>query len=405
MIAVIAHTHPSITSGGAEISAYTLFKGLQAIGVPTLFVALCPEDQMHKAEALDPHEHLIGYDPATYDPLYHLAEPQVIQQLLRLLGSSGCKQVVLHHFLYLGINGVRTLAEDPRWRVSLVLHEFLAICAHHGQMITRPALRLCQSASPVSCAKCLPEHAPEQLAARTELLQATLSQVDQVISPSAFLKGRFVAWGLPAERIHVIENGVPQLPPPETSACASDKGTARSPVVLGFFGQINPFKGVDLILDALEQLALNEDAVAGLRVRIHGPLVGLPPEFAQRLQQLASELPCLEVRGAYRNDDVFELMRECDFVLMASKWWENSPVVIQEAYACGRPMIVPGIGGMAEKVRDGVTGLHFRAGDARALADTMRRACEPGVAQRLRQELPAVSTGQDMARAYLEVLG
>lgn len=41
---------------------------------------------------------------------------------------------------------------------------------------------------------------------------------------------------------------------------------------------------------------------------------------------------------------------------------------------CGRPVICSDIGGMAEKVRDGVDGLHFRVGDPRSLADTIARA-------------------------------
>ena len=43
-------------------------------------------------------------------------------------------------------------------------------------------------------------------------------------------------------------------------------------------------------------------------------------------------------------------------------------MVIQEAFAAGCPAIVSDVGGMAEVVRDGVDGLHFRAGDAGDLA-------------------------------------
>ncbi len=69
-----------------------------------------------------------------------------------------------------------------------------------------------------------------------------------------------------------------------------------------------------------------------------------------------------------------ELMAEVDWVIVPSIWWENSPLVIQEAFTYGRPVICSGIGGMAEKVTDGVNGLHFRVGDPRSLAETMRRA-------------------------------
>ena len=56
-------------------------------------------------------------------------------------------------------------------------------------------------------------------------------------------------------------------------------------------------------------------------------------------------------------------MAEIDWVVVPSIWWENSPLVIQEAFLHGRPVICSDIGGMAEKVRHGVDGLHFRVGD------------------------------------------
>jgi glycosyltransferase involved in cell wall biosynthesis len=82
-------------------------------------------------------------------------------------------------------------------------------------------------------------------------------------------------------------------------------------------------------------------------------------------------------------------MRQVDWVVVPSVWWENSPLVIQEAFAAGRPVVCSGIGGMAEKVPAGTAGLHFRAGDPGDLADVMRRAAtEPGLWDRLRAGLP-----------------
>ncbi|MDQ4064929.1 MAG: glycosyltransferase, partial [Actinomycetota bacterium] len=50
------------------------------------------------------------------------------------------------------------------------------------------------------------------------------------------------------------------------------------------------------------------------------------------------------------------------------------------------PVICSDIGGMAEKVDNGVNGLHFRAGDAVSLAETLNRAAEsPELWDRLRR--------------------
>jgi glycosyltransferase involved in cell wall biosynthesis len=48
--------------------------------------------------------------------------------------------------------------------------------------------------------------------------------------------------------------------------------------------------------------------------------------------------------------------------------------VIQEAFFHGRPVICSDVGGMAEKVRDGIDGLHFRVGDPHSLAKTFEAA-------------------------------
>src|ERR1044071_6965300 len=84
-------------------------------------------------------------------------------------------------------------------------------------------------------------------------------------------------------------------------------------------------------------------------------------------------------------------MANFDWVVVPSIWWENSPLVIQEAFQHGRPVICSDIGGMAEKVTHGVNGLHFRRGDAHSLAAAMRRAVDtPGVCEKLRSGTPHV---------------
>jgi glycosyltransferase involved in cell wall biosynthesis len=70
-------------------------------------------------------------------------------------------------------------------------------------------------------------------------------------------------------------------------------------------------------------------------------------------------------------------------------WWETGPLVVWEAFQYRRPVICSDIGGMSEKVADGVNGLHFRRGDAVDLAAAMQRAMEtPGLWDTLREGIP-----------------
>ncbi|HEU0157547.1 MAG TPA: glycosyltransferase, partial [Stellaceae bacterium] len=77
--------------------------------------------------------------------------------------------------------------------------------------------------------------------------------------------------------------------------------------------------------------------------------------------------------GPYARRDLRRLMAAVDWVVVPSIWWENAPLVIEEALAHRRPVICSNIGGMAEKVRPGKDGFHFPVGDAAALAALIAR--------------------------------
>ncbi len=94
-------------------------------------------------------------------------------------------------------------------------------------------------------------------------------------------------------------------------------------------------------------------------------------------------------------------MAGVDWVVVPSIWWENSPLVIQEAFMHRRPVICSDIGGMAEKVRDGVNGLHFVVGDPYSLAEMIEYAVSaPELWDRLRGQIE----GPYSMEAHLEVL-
>jgi glycosyltransferase involved in cell wall biosynthesis len=173
--------------------------------------------------------------------------------------------------------------------------------------------------------------------------------------------------------------------------------------VFGFFGQINPFKGVDVVLRAAEAIAKVPQLAGRLRLRVHGNLIGQPQAFVDRLLKLVETIPFLSYLGPYSNADVIKLMSTCDYVLVPSLWWENSPVVIQEAFAAKRPVICTGIGGMAEKVTNDVSGLHFRLNDHLDLVSAMEKASDVGTFVRLQEGLPDVIDYKVMAENYCKV--
>ncbi len=398
-IAVVSHVHPSISKGGAEISAYSVFQGLLALGHDAIFIAAVPEDSRARVALASSREFAVYCDPSSYDYFYHLAASGPRDQLLDIIAKNGVTTINFHHFMNFGTNALRAVAELPGVRTILTIHEFIAVCHHHGQMITRPAQILCEKSSTTACGTCFPENSGQQFALRRKHFLNTFAALDGMISPSKFLAKRYIEWGAPADRMHVIENGLMHVPP---TAPPRRKRPGDESWVFGYFGQINPFKGVSTILDAADLIAEYEDLPDTLKIRIHGNLIGQTPEFIARFEASIAKHSFLTYAGAYDNSAVARLMSECDYVIIPSSWWENSPVVIQEAYAVGRPVICTGIGGMAEKIVDGVTGLHFNLRDHVDLVRVIEIAATPQMNAKLRSGLPSVPGSVHMATEYLE---
>jgi glycosyltransferase involved in cell wall biosynthesis len=161
---------------------------------------------------------------------------------------------------------------------------------------------------------------------------------------------------------------------------------------LGYFGQFNPYKGVETLLTAMASFAGRRPDI---QLRLHGAnLDQQEPEFQESFDELLEQAKAnVTMVGSYQPSDLPWLMREIDWVVVSSHWWENSPLVIQEAFMQRRPVICSGIGGMAEKVTHGVNGLHFAVADADSLATSIERAAsEPGLWDRLREGIPDILT-------------
>lgn len=381
---VMAHGHPALSRGGGEHAAYALHRHFQGQeGVESRFLAAADEEHLAYGGSLGSlDDGQGGRDLLIRRSGCHFFHPSAVDlsdggDLARWIRAWQPDVVHLHHFIHLGLDLITALRHWlPASRIVLTLHEFLSICPYNGQLRRRDGLP-CDGPSSHGCQQCLPERSAMDLLLRDQLIRLTLARVDHLISPSLYLAERLRQQGMP--EISVIDNllGLPWGPRP--SAPAERNSHALR---LGYFGQITPFKGLDLILEALE-LVVRSNA-GPVVLTIHGTdlqqLEHWPEDWQACRQQIRKRLKRLRghvvVHGPYGQGEIPQLMAEVDWVVMGSRWPENSPVVIQEALACGRPLLVPGFGGMAEKVLHGVQGLHYTPGSAGALAELIHRCLQ-----------------------------
>lgn len=375
-ILVMSHRHPDFSLGGGEIAAYNLYKAYSAHPQVDEAWFLASADRGRGASgAIVPRreneylwEQAIG-DWAMLTAAHRRSVTEGFADLLRALRPT---VVHAHHYAHLGVEFLRVIKQvDPGIKVYLTLHEYMAICNNQGQMIKTNG-RLCSRESLDDCRGCFPQLTAEDFWRRKHFIQSHFEYVDHFVSPSEFLRQRYVAWGIPAEKITVIENGQDDHAPLPPRLLA--EGDTRNR--FGYFGQINPFKGLDVLLKALHSMTKDERRKVVLEV--HGANLEVQSgEFRDKIKELVDPLVkkgVVQWMGPYQPHELRSRMAGIDWVVVPSVWWENSPMVIQEAFVCGRPLLVSDIGGMAEKVRAGVDGMHVAAGNALAWKATLLTA-------------------------------
>jgi glycosyltransferase involved in cell wall biosynthesis len=167
------------------------------------------------------------------------------------------------------------------------------------------------------------------------------SKVTRYIALNEFCRSKFIAGGLPAERIVLKPNFV-------DFEAAHDCG--RSDFL--FVGRLSPEKGIDVLVAAA-------DLLRDLVVRV----AGSGPD-AMKLQGAR----CLLSLGALDTAGVKTQMSRAIALVLPSICYESFPRTLVEAFASSLPVIASRMGPLSELVKDGVTGLLFESGNAQDLA-------------------------------------
>lgn len=366
-VLVTAHAHPDFSLGGGEIAAYNLFKAYRELPDVEDAWFLGRADR-GRGRGPSGHislrrenEYLWEQGVSDWHTMKAAHLESVLTRFADLIRSLRPTVVHAHHYAHLGLEHFRVIKQiDPSIKLYLTLHEYMAICANNGQMVKTGSLKLCSRASPDECRQCFPDKSAEDFWLRKHAFMSAFDLVDHFISPSEFLKERYVAWGIDPRKITVIENGQPTATPRPPRALKEGETRNR----FGYFGQINPYKGLDVILKAIK--AMPEETREKIVLEVHGAnLEQQPQKFRDTVGELLEELSeegVVQWMGPYDADQLHTRMAGVDWVLVPSQWWENSPMVIQEAYVHGRPVVTSDMGGMKEKVQDGVTGFRVPAG-------------------------------------------
>jgi len=202
---------------------------------------------------------------------------------------------------------------------------------------------------------------------RRQAMVAMLNTCDRVFAVSDFVERLYRSMGVEDRVLRRLTIGTKMVDlgasvRRERRADSSD----GSPITLGFLGYNLPFKGLPMLLDALE--LLTPEVLGCLRLIARGPGV---PDLGDRGAALARVMAGVEFGGPYKYEDIPELLRAIDVGVVPSVWWDTGPQTVMEFLSCGAPVIGAALGGIPDFVRHGLNGLLFCGNDRFDLAKTI----------------------------------
>lgn len=379
-ILVVSHGHPDFSLGGAEVAAYNLFKAyLEHELVENAWFLARADKGKGATGAISIHrENEYLWEQSVNDYFYMKpANPEAVAvKFVDFIKAIKPNIVHIHHYVHFGLDIFRLIKSvDDNIKIIFTLHEYIAICANNGQMIKNNSqMQLCNGSSLEECRRCFPERSAEDFWMRKHLYIRNFDLVDNFVAPSEFLKGRYVEWGIDKEKIKVIENG--QIPQTNRRPREVFKGERRNR--FGFFGQINKYKGLHVVLEALN--SMDDNQKEKIIFEVHGAnLEFQSADFQEKIKKLSGKLieeGVLRWMGSYQPNDLRARMQGVDWVVVPSVWWENSPMVIQESFACGRPVLASDLGGMREKINHGYNGFRVPHANSNEWKNALLKAAE-----------------------------
>jgi len=226
------------------------------------------------------------------------------------------------------------------------------------------------------------------------LVEQTIEQMQvvwrlsrQFIAPSSAIKELLMRNGVKEERIQVLPHGVK---PMQRSDIQFNGGRK---VKFGYVGQFSPVKGIHLIIEALEKLRGAE------RCELHffGSAQGKEEEayFLSLIKNYKGPAIIVE-HGYIKSGGLQDAYSSIDVLLYPSLAYEAFGLVVNEAFAVGRPVIVSRSGGLPELVRDGENGFVVRRNDAHDLSLAMQKCLDsPERIVDMARRIPPVKTIQE----------
>lgn len=235
-------------------------------------------------------------------------------------------------------------------RIVFTAHDYQLICPNH--MLNNPNVHEncenCLGGHFMECTKgkCIHGSKAKSFIGSMEAYfwnwKGTYRYIDSMICCSHFMKTKLDTNSLFAQKTVVLHNFINNV---------EWKDVEKKGYIL-YFGRFSEEKGIRTLMEAARRLPEIPFVFAG-----KGPL-----------EEEIAGISNIDNRGFQFGDALEKLIREANFSIYPSEWYENCPFSVMESQMYGTPVIGADIGGIPELIQDGETGILYESGNVESLA-------------------------------------
>jgi len=437
----VSHGLPPTKNAGVEL--YTFYLSKELVRLNHSVHIFCREEDPGKEEFSSSEEEMDGLRVTrVVNNLTRVTDPRGFydhhffdEVFSKILKQEKPNLVHFQHFIALSAHLLR-IAKEEGSHVVLTLHDFFILC--HRIQLLKGDNRLCPGPLyGLECASCVdPIPPPRDLRTRFFLrakdvlpfsvikwtkrffippkflgnkgyeafhryrfMYEILKIPDIILVPSFFVKDLFLKYyPFIRPRIKILPLGIPPIVHPRKP---KERGKKMR---FCYFGNILPFKGLHLLIDAFKNLPQGRAILT-----IYGSGTPWTESYDHQLKEQARGYS-IDFRGPFKREDLSEALNDQDVVVLPSLCPESFSLVIREANSLGLPVIASRIGAIPEAVEEGVNGLLFEPGDVEGLTRCMSRFIdEPNLIEKMASKMPKVKWmpehAMELIKIYQEIKG
>ncbi|MCK4667801.1 glycosyltransferase [Candidatus Dependentiae bacterium] len=374
-ILLVSNGIPPEKKGGTEIYTYTLAKHLAGRNLEVGIIAFS-EKVKDKSIEFKREDNIsiytIGNKASRLNPIKRFKSTYFNKKLdtviLKVINEFKPDLLHIQHLIKLS-SGFLEKINIP---YIVTLNDFWFICPLI-QML-KPSGILCDNSNPGNCMECIRQKYHLALTAnllipfgvklvreRNKYLVNILNNANAVISPSFFLMDVHKKNGINNKNFKVLRYGldIRRFILPDIK-----KNTDKFKII--YIGSILPHKGLDILVKVFQKLKIKRNP----ELHIYGYNGGDDKYFNTWARTIPEEN--IFFHGAIDNTDVPKILKQMNLLVVPSKWYENSPIIIYESYLSELPFLVSDLGGMKELVEVTGAGAVFQVGDSSNLAENIK---------------------------------